>query len=87
LPKCSLTGYGSRKGRNIKVTDAEREQIKLRAAALDRASTSCTTIGVLGPLAGAFGAATSATEASLFVASFLYLRAALILHYAAIYIR
>jgi hypothetical protein len=67
------------------VTDAEREQIKLRAAALDRVSTSCTTIGVLGPLAGAFDAATvSATEASLFVASFLYLGAALILHYAAI---
>jgi hypothetical protein len=37
-------------GRNIKVSDAEREQIKLRAAALDRVSTACTTIGVLAPL-------------------------------------
>jgi hypothetical protein len=68
------------------VTDAEREQIKLRASALDRISTACTTIGVLAPLAGTFlDAARTPTEASLFVACFIYLGAAIILHYAAIY--
>jgi hypothetical protein len=41
-------------GRRIKANDAERQQIKLRAAALDRVSTASTTIGVLAPLAGAF---------------------------------
>jgi hypothetical protein len=70
----------------IKVTDAEREQIEVRAASLDRISTACTTIGVLAPLAGTFlGTAASPTEASLFIACFLYLGGALILHYAAIY--
>jgi hypothetical protein len=69
------------------VTDAEREQIKLRAAALDRISTACTTIGVLAPLAGTFfgGSAALPTESKLFIACFIYLGAALILHYAAIY--
>jgi hypothetical protein len=72
-------------GGNVGVTDAEREQIKLRAAALDRISTACTTIGVLAPLAGTFLNAATPTESSLFVACFIYLGAALILHYAAIY--
>jgi hypothetical protein len=69
------------------VTDAEREQIKLRAAALDRISTACTTIGVLAPLAGTFlgGPAMLPTEANLFIACFIYLGGALILHYAALY--
>src|SRR5712671_1388274 len=40
----------------IEVTDAEREQIKLRAAAIDRALTACTTIGVLAPWLGLSGA-------------------------------
>src|SRR5882757_10922020 len=56
----------------IEVTDAEREQIKLRAAAIDRVSTACTTIGVLALLAGTFlgGAAALPTEANLFIACF-----------------
>jgi hypothetical protein len=75
-------------GRGIKVTDAEREQIKLRAAALDRISTACTAIGVLAPLAGTFlgGAAAAPSESSLFVACFIYLGMALILHHAALYV-
>ncbi|MBW5438602.1 hypothetical protein FXB41_28715 [Bradyrhizobium canariense] len=70
------------------VTDAERERIKLRAAALDRVSTACTTIGVLTPLAGTFfsGSTTAPTDWKLFVACFLYLGGALVLHYAALFV-
>jgi hypothetical protein len=70
------------------VTDAEREQIKLRAAALDRISTACTTIGVLTPLAGTFfsGSATAPTDWKLFLACLLYLGGALVLHHAALYV-
>jgi hypothetical protein len=77
-----------RLGGCIKVTDAEREQIKLRAAALDRISTACAAIGVLGPLAGTFSGSSAATptESSLFVACFIYLGGALILHYAALHV-
>jgi hypothetical protein len=75
-------------GRSIKVTDAEREQIKLRAAALDRVSTACTTIGVLAPLAGSFFSESAAvpTGAKLFIACLLYLGGALILHHAALFV-
>lgn len=73
---------------DVALTDAEREQIKLRAAALDRVSTACTTIGVIAPLAGTFVEAASAppTDWKLFAACLLYLGAALILHYAALYV-
>jgi hypothetical protein len=72
----------------IEVTDAERERIKLRAAALDRISTACTAIGVLTPLAGTFFAGSGATPADwkLFLACLLYLGGALILHYAALFV-
>jgi hypothetical protein len=71
-----------------KVTNAEREQIKLRAAAIDRVSTACTTIGVLAPLAGAFfgGAPNIPADSKLFLACVIYLGAALVLHHAAIYV-
>ncbi|WP_247362069.1 hypothetical protein [Bradyrhizobium sp. 156] len=70
------------------MNSAEREQIKLRAAALDRVSTACTTIGVLTPLAGTFfsGNAAAPADWKLFVACFLYLGGALILHYAALFV-
>jgi hypothetical protein len=73
---------------NASVTDAEREQIKLRAAALDRISTACTTIGVLAPLAGAFfsGSAAVPADSKLFLACLLYLGGALILHHAALFV-
>ena len=48
----------------IEVTDAEREQIKLRAAAIDRVLTACTTIGVLAPLAGTFLSGSAAVMAA-----------------------
>jgi hypothetical protein len=47
----------------IEVTDAEREQIKLRAAAIDRVLTAFTTIGVLAPLAGTFLSGSAAVPA------------------------
>ncbi|MCK1322112.1 hypothetical protein IVA94_14670 [Bradyrhizobium sp. 156] len=75
-------------GEGDEVNSAEREQIKLRAAALDRVSTACTTIGVLTPLAGTFfsGNAAAPADWKLFVACFLYLGGALILHYAALFV-
>jgi hypothetical protein len=75
-------------GRFIKVTDAEREQIKLRAAALDRLSTACTTIGVLAPLAGLFfsESAVAPAEWKLFIACVLYLGGAVMLHFAALFV-
>jgi hypothetical protein len=79
------SGFG---GRSIKVTDAEREQIKLRAAALDRISTACTAIGVLAPLAGSFFSESLAvpTGGKLFIACLVYLSGALILHFAALFV-
>jgi uncharacterized membrane protein len=70
------------------LTEAEREQIKLRAAALDRLSTACTTIGVLAPLAGLFFSESSAAPAEwkLFLACVLYLGGAAMLHFAALFV-
>ena len=72
----------------VKVTESERERIKLRAAAIDRISTACTTIGVLAPLAGAFfgGSPSVPADSKLFIACVIYLGAALVLHHAALYV-
>lgn len=66
------------------MTDGEREQIKLRANALDRASTSFLTVGVLAPVAASlYTLGTPAADWKLFVGSVLYLGAALGLHHFA----
>jgi hypothetical protein len=67
------------------VTDAEHEQIKLRAAALDRISTACTAIGVLAPLAGIFFSEAAVPAGwKLYLACVVYLGFAILLHYAAL---
>jgi hypothetical protein len=38
--------------RFMKLTDYEKEKIKLLAATLDRASTACFTVGIATPTAG-----------------------------------
>ena len=69
------------------MNDAEREQIKLRAAALDRISTACTTIGVLAPVAGTFlGGSTVPVDGNLMPAALVYIGVAVILHYAALFV-
>ncbi|HLG82435.1 MAG TPA: hypothetical protein VKY22_15575 [Bradyrhizobium sp.] len=60
--------------------DREKEQIKLRANALDRASTACLTVGVLAPFAASLYTGNNAEGWKLFLATILYLGAALVLH-------
>jgi hypothetical protein len=67
------------------MTDGEREQIKLRANALDRASTACLAVGLLAPLANLLyngGAGTNGFGS--FCATVVYLVAALVLHHSAL---
>lgn len=66
------------------MTDAEREKIKLRANALDRASTSFLTVGVLAPFAASLYTESNNGQGwKLFLAVVLYFGAALILHHMA----
>lgn len=66
------------------MTDAEKEQIKLRANALDRTSTACVTVGILAPLAASlYTNAAAATDWKLFVGSVFYFGTALGLHHLA----
>lgn len=66
------------------MTDAEREQIKLRANALDRASTSFLTVGVLAPFAASlFTEGNNGQSWKLFLATVLYSGAALVFHHLA----
>jgi len=64
------------------ITDCEKEQIKLRANALDRISTACVVAGVIGPLSTLDG--THGSEWKLFVSTLLYLGAAAAFHHFAI---
>jgi hypothetical protein len=67
------------------MTDGEREQIKLRANALDRASTACLTVGVLAPFAAAlYTGGNLQNGTGLFWATMAYLGAAIVLHHAAL---
>ncbi len=57
------------------------EQTKLTANALDRASTACLTVGVLGPGAAAlYGLGTAAGAAWIALGAVLWLAAAAMLH-------
>jgi hypothetical protein len=69
------------------MTDGEKEQIKLGANALDRASTACIAAGVLTPLANVlYGAGASASELILFSATVAYLITAVVLHHTALWL-
>jgi len=61
------------------------EQTKLTANALDRASTACLTVGVLGPSAAALYGLGASVAASGWIAfgTVLWLAAASLLHYMA----
>jgi hypothetical protein len=66
------------------VTDGEKERIKLRANAIDRASTACLTVGVLAPLAASLYTGSNPQHSfGLLLASAAYLSAAIVLHYVA----
>lgn len=59
------------------------ERTKLTANALDRASTACLTVGVLGPSAAAlYGVGATSPASSLLIAagSLFWLAAAAVLH-------
>lgn len=65
--------------------DSEKEQTKLVANALDRASTACLTVGVLAPFAAAlYNVSGTVSALQLFSSVVLYLAAATILHRAAL---
>jgi hypothetical protein len=65
------------------LTDREKERIKLRAAAFDRASTAAKAIGVFAPAAGyLLGTAPFSQESFWLMGVFVAL--AVILHYIAI---
>lgn len=60
------------------------EQTKLTANALDRASTACLTVGVLGPSAAAlYGLAGASAGGWIAFGALLWLAAAGLLHYMA----
>lgn len=60
------------------------EQIKLAANALDRASTACVTVGVLGPVVAAlYGVGSHATAGGIALGAILWLIAGGVLHYMA----
>ena len=66
------------------MTDGEKEQIKLRANALDRASTSFLTVGVLAPFAASlYNEGNNGQGWKLYLAVVLYFGTALILHHLA----
>lgn len=65
------------------MTDAEREQIKLRANALDRASTACIAAGLLTPFANILYTGNNPNEWALFFLTVLYAGGALGLHHIA----
>jgi multisubunit Na+/H+ antiporter MnhG subunit len=60
------------------------ERIKLLANNVDRASTSCLTLGVIGPVAAVIynigGAGTSITAEALYLGSAAWLAAGVVLH-------
>ena len=63
------------------MTDAEREQIKLRANALDRASTACLAAGLLTPFANILYTGNANPNGwALFFLTVLYVAGALGLH-------
>jgi hypothetical protein len=67
------------------VSDRNKEQIKLRANALDRASTACLTVGVLAPFAASlYTGGNNADGWKLLIATILYLGIALLLHHLAL---
>lgn len=58
------------------------EQTKLTANALDRASTACLTVGVLGPSAAAlYGLGNTMTGAWIAIGAVFWLSAAGMLHF------
>lgn len=60
------------------------ERTKLTANALDRASTACLTVGVLGPAAAAlYGMGGSALHGWIIIGAVLWLSAAAVLHFMA----
>lgn len=59
------------------------EQTKLTANALDRASTACLTVGVLGPSAAALYGLGAAAGGWIAFGALLWLAAASLLHYMA----
>jgi hypothetical protein len=61
------------------------ERIKLRANALDRASTACLAVGVLGPTVAQFSPSIhlGPAEVRLLVGAALWISAAGVLHYLA----
>ena len=62
------------------MTDGEKERIRYRAAALDRASTACLAIGVFSPITAALYGAGSAT-AWLVIGPLVWLALAGVLHW------
>jgi hypothetical protein len=63
------------------MTDGEREQIKLQANALDRASTACLAVGLLTPIGNLLYSENVASAGwRLFLSTVIYLGLALILH-------
>ena len=68
------------------MTDAEKEQIKLRANALDRASTACLATGLLAPMANLiYNGNAHLNGVALFVITVFYLGVALVLHHMALW--
>lgn len=59
------------------------ERVKLTANALDRASTACLTVGILGPTAAALygiGSAVPVSSGLIATGAALWLAAAMVLH-------
>lgn len=68
------------------MTESEREKVKLRANALDRAGIACVTVGVLAPFGTSFlNPNVFSSSLTLFFVSLLYLCAAVVLHHSALW--
>ena len=68
------------------MTDGEKEQIKLKANALDRASTACFAAGLLTPLANVlYNGSANPSSFTLVLSAMAYLVIALCLHHFAVW--
>ena len=68
------------------MTDGQKEQIKLRANALDRTSTACIAVVLLAPLTNLIYATNVSSNGwAIFWSTVAYLSTALVLHHAALW--
>ena len=71
FPRSKTNGLISRKtALGAKMDEVEREQTKLFANALDRASTACLAVGVLTPISAVFFAAPGYSSTPIWIIEF-----------------